>query len=198
MLKVYNASMNVDGSCCCIAQWCLCGACVYHSAPCHHCLTTHPSVDGPFSLVPFFTVSSAVGGHPFLLMVIDVLLTANVLQFLCPFFSYGFRTRLECWLLLLLTCHWICWLKWVACPLVIRTMELRGVQASAYRRGLLDYGEFKCEHFTHFNNFRGKYVSKPLQGSMLLTVPVESRELRALAGFEEAWTHFNALTLSAQ
>lgn len=60
----------------------------------------------------------------------------------------------------------------------------------------------KCEFSTHFNHFRGKYffsfhVSIPLEGSMLLTVPVESPELRALAGFEEAWTHFNALTQSA-
>lgn len=30
-----------------------------------------------------------------------------------------------------------------------------------------------------------------------VTVPVESYELRALVGFEDAWAHFNALTLSA-
>lgn len=37
-------------------------------------ITSHLSVDGQF-----FAVSSAVNGPPFLLMVIDVLLTANVL-----------------------------------------------------------------------------------------------------------------------
>lgn len=31
---------------------------------------------------------------------------------------------------------------------------------------------------------------------MLLTVPVESHKLRALVGFKDAWTHFNALTHS--
>lgn len=45
ILKADNASMSVIRSCHCIGQLCLCRACLYHSAPHRHRLTSLLSVD---------------------------------------------------------------------------------------------------------------------------------------------------------